>query len=53
MLVILKGEVEVSQHDQMGRLVPIVRHGPGAFMLEVAQLSGRARFGGCDGGDRC
>jgi thioredoxin reductase (NADPH) len=41
MLVILKGEVDVSQHDRTGRPVPIVTHGPGAFMGELAQLSGR------------
>jgi thioredoxin reductase (NADPH) len=39
--IILSGEVEISQHDELGRRVPIVTHGPGAFMGELAQLSGR------------
>src|SRR5687767_7024680 len=38
--VILKGQVDISQHDEAGRK-PIVSHGPGAFMGELAQLSGR------------
>jgi thioredoxin reductase (NADPH) len=40
--VILSGEVDVTQHDQADRRVPIVTHGPGSFMGELAQLSGRA-----------
>jgi thioredoxin reductase (NADPH) len=39
--IILAGAVEISQHDKGGRRVPIVTHGPGAFMGELAQLSGR------------
>jgi thioredoxin reductase (NADPH) len=39
--LILSGEVEVSQHEESGRRTPIVTHGPGAFMGELAQLSGR------------
>jgi thioredoxin reductase (NADPH) len=39
-VVILSGQVKVSQADQMGRRVEIVTHGPGSFMGEVAQLSG-------------
>src|SRR5262249_54865042 len=35
------GKVKVSQHDHSGRIVPIVTHGVGAFMGELAQLSGR------------
>src|SRR4051812_26159848 len=38
--VILAGEVEVSQHDESGQRQSIVTHGPGAFMGELAQLSG-------------
>jgi len=41
MLVILSGEVEISQHNVLGRNQPIVTHGPGAFIGELAQLSGR------------
>ena len=39
--IILSGEVEITQRDQSGRREPIVTHGPGAFMGELAQLSGR------------
>src|SRR5260221_3302612 len=41
MLVILSGEVAVTQHSVLGRDQPIVTHGPGGFMGELAQLSGR------------
>jgi thioredoxin reductase (NADPH) len=41
MLVILQGEVAVTQHNVLGRNEPIVTHGPGSFMGELAQLSGR------------
>src|SRR4051794_5758225 len=37
--IILAGKVEVSQHDEGGR-VPIVTHGIGSFMGEIAQLRG-------------
>src|SRR5215211_2287025 len=39
--IILGGEVEITQHDEAGRQVPITTHGPGSFMGELAQLSGR------------
>jgi thioredoxin reductase (NADPH) len=39
--IILAGEVEITRRDQSGRREPIVTHGPGAFMGELAQLSGR------------
>jgi thioredoxin reductase (NADPH) len=39
--VILAGNVDVTQHDQADRRIPIVTHGPGSFMGELAQLSGR------------
>jgi len=39
--IILVGEVQVTQHDQSGRRELIVTHGAGAFMGELAQLSGR------------
>jgi thioredoxin reductase (NADPH) len=41
MLVILSGEVAVTQHNVLGRNEPIVTHGAGGFMGELAQLSGR------------
>jgi thioredoxin reductase (NADPH) len=39
--IILVGKVDVTQHDESGRRAPIVTHGPGAFMGELAQLAGR------------
>ena len=41
MFVILSGEVAVSQHSVLGRDQPIVTCGPGWFLGELAQLSGR------------
>ncbi len=41
MFVVLKGAVAISQRDGLGRVVPIVRQGPGQFLAEVGQLSGR------------
>ena len=40
MLVVLSGEVAVTQHNVFGPNQPIVTHGPGGFMGELAQLSG-------------
>jgi thioredoxin reductase (NADPH) len=39
--IVLAGEVDVTQQDLSGRRSPIVTHGPGAFLGELAQLSGR------------
>jgi thioredoxin reductase (NADPH) len=41
MMLILSGEVQVSQRDSLGHVTPIHRHGAGQFMGEVGQLSGR------------
>jgi thioredoxin reductase (NADPH) len=41
LIIVLSGKVDVTQHDAMGRRTPIVTHGPGHFMGELAQLSGR------------
>jgi thioredoxin reductase (NADPH) len=41
LFVILSGEVAVSVRDAEGERQPIVSHGPGSFMGELAQLSGR------------
>ena len=41
MVVILSGDVAVTDHDQLGNRRPIVTHHPGSFMGELAQLSGR------------
>jgi thioredoxin reductase (NADPH) len=42
--IILAGKVEITQHHESGRRVPIVTYGVGAFMGELAQLSGRPTF---------
>lgn len=42
MSVILAGEVEVTQPNGLGGSTPLVTHGPGAFVGELAQLSGAA-----------
>jgi thioredoxin reductase (NADPH) len=39
--VVLSGEVKVARDDQRGQHVDIVMHGRGAFIGELAQLSGR------------
>jgi thioredoxin reductase (NADPH) len=39
--VILSGNVEITPHTELGHGIPIVTHGPGEFMGELAQLSGR------------
>jgi thioredoxin reductase (NADPH) len=39
--VVLSGEIAVKQHDSFGHEQLIVTHGPGDFMGELAQLSGR------------
>src|SRR5215471_4404617 len=39
--IILAGHVDITQRDQSGRRALIVSYGPGAFMGELAQLSGR------------
>ncbi len=41
MFVILTGEVAITQHSVLGHDEAIVLHGPGSFMGELAQLSGR------------
>jgi len=41
MFVLLEGVVAVTQRDGLGRVVPIARQGPGEFLAEVGQLSGR------------
>jgi thioredoxin reductase (NADPH) len=41
MFVVLKGTVVITQRDGLGHVVPIARQGPGQFLAEVAQLSGR------------
>ncbi|HEX4596478.1 MAG TPA: FAD-dependent oxidoreductase [Burkholderiaceae bacterium] len=40
LLVVLSGEVSVSQRDGLGQVTPIARRGSGQFVGEVGQLSG-------------
>ncbi|MDM0068954.1 FAD-dependent oxidoreductase [Variovorax sp. J31P207] len=41
MFVVLEGVVAITQRDGLGRVVPIEHQGPGHFLAEIAQLSGR------------
>src|SRR5262245_10713590 len=41
LMIILAGHVDITQHDQSGRRMPIVTYGPGSFMGELAQLAGQ------------
>jgi len=41
MFVLIVGTVAVSSRDGLGHVVPIVEEGPGQFLAEVGQLSGR------------
>ncbi|NRD59260.1 FAD-dependent oxidoreductase [Corallococcus sp. AB030] len=41
MLVLAQGRVALSRRDGLGHSIPIVEEGPGQFLGEVAQLSGR------------
>ena len=41
MFVLISGTVAVSWRDGMGHVLPIVEQGPGEFLAEVSQLSGR------------
>jgi thioredoxin reductase (NADPH) len=42
MFVILSGHVAITQRDGLGHVTPVIEEGPGQFLAEVAQLSGRA-----------
>ncbi|MDM0013549.1 FAD-dependent oxidoreductase [Variovorax sp. J22P168] len=41
MFVVLEGTVSITQRDGLGHVVPIDHQGPGQFLAEIAQLSGR------------
>ena len=41
LMVILAGQVDVTQRDTSGRHEPVVTYGPGSFLGELAQLAGR------------
>src|SRR5213080_346966 len=41
MSVVLTGQLAITQHNALGRDEAIITHGPGAFIGELSQLSGR------------
>jgi len=41
MYVILSGHVTITQRDGLGHVTPIIDQGPGQFLAEIGQLSGR------------
>jgi thioredoxin reductase (NADPH) len=41
MFILISGRVRVTRRDPLGHLAPIVEQGPGDFVAEVGQLSGR------------
>lgn len=42
MFVVLSGHVCITQRDGLGHVTPVIEQGPGQFLAEVSQLSGRA-----------
>lgn len=42
MFVILSGHVAFTQRDGLGHVMPLIDQGPGQFLAEIGQLSGRA-----------
>ena len=51
MFVVLKGALTATRRDGLGHLVPVVRHRPGQFTGEVAQLSGGVAMVDADADD--
>src|SRR5258706_6957030 len=41
MFVILSGHVAITQRDGLGHITPVIDQGPGQFLGEIGQLSGR------------
>jgi thioredoxin reductase (NADPH) len=41
MFIVLSGQVAITQRDGLGRRMPLVEQGPGQFLAEAGQLSGR------------
>jgi thioredoxin reductase (NADPH) len=41
MFVILSGQVAITQRDGLGSVTPVIDQGPGQFLAEIGQLSGR------------
>ena len=42
MFVLLSGHVSITQRDGLGHVTPVIDQGPGQFLAEIGQLSGRA-----------
>src|SRR3954466_11509749 len=41
MFVVLNGHVAITQRDGLGHVTPVIDQGPGQFLAELSQLSGR------------
>jgi thioredoxin reductase (NADPH) len=41
MYLVLSGRVAISQRDGLGHVTPVIDQGPGQFLAEIGQLSGR------------
>jgi thioredoxin reductase (NADPH) len=41
MFVLLQGHVAITQRDGLGHVTPVIDQGPGQFLAEIGQLSGR------------
>jgi thioredoxin reductase (NADPH) len=41
MFVVLSGHVVITQRDGLGHVTPVIDQGPGQFLAEIGQLSGR------------
>ena len=41
MFVVLSGHVTITQRDGLGHITPMIDQGPGQFLAEIGQLSGR------------
>src|SRR5438445_11690855 len=41
MFVLLSGNVTITQRDGLGHVTPVIDQGPGQFLAEIGQLSGR------------
>jgi thioredoxin reductase (NADPH) len=41
MFILLSGHVSITQRDGLGHVTPVIDQGPGQFLAEIGQLSGR------------
>ena len=41
MFILLSGHVAITQRDGLGHVTPVIDQGPGQFLAEIGQLSGR------------